>query len=106
MTDQKQAAGVTFGSLAVLGPRAVIDIAQAADQMGYQSLWTVEANGTDAFSLLGAVSAVTPSMGHVGSYAAGIKPGSRRAAGCGCVCAGYSAPARAVSGGPADCRHA
>ncbi len=70
MTSQKQPAGVTFGSLAVLGPRAVIDIAKAAEQMGYQSLWTVEANGTDAFSLLGAVSAVTPSMG----LATGIVP--------------------------------
>lgn len=70
MSDQKPTAGVTFGSLAVLGPRAVIDIAQQADQMGYQSLWTVEANGTDAFSLLGAVSAVSPNMG----LATGIVP--------------------------------
>ena len=55
--------GVTFGSLSVLGSRAVIDIAKIADEMGYRSLWTVEATGTDAFSLLGAVSASTPAMG-------------------------------------------
>ena len=55
--------GVTFGSLSVLGSRAVIDIAKIADEMGYSSLWTVEATGTDAFSLLGAVSASTPAMG-------------------------------------------
>lgn len=55
--------GVTFGSLAVLGTRSVIDIAKLADEMGYSSLWTVEATGTDAFSLLGAVSATVPTMG-------------------------------------------
>ncbi len=54
--------GVTFGSLGVLGPRAVIDIAQMSQKMGYRSLWTVEATGTDAFSLLGAVSAVAPAL--------------------------------------------
>jgi len=47
--------GVTFGSLGVLGPKAVIDIAQTAQGLGYKSIWTVEANGTDALSLLGAV---------------------------------------------------
>lgn len=62
--------GVTFGSLGVLGPRAVIDIAKLADEMGYRSLWTVEATGTDAFSLLGAVSAVAPKM----DLATGIVP--------------------------------
>ena len=62
--------GVTFGSLAVLGPRAVMDIAQTAAAMNYRSLWTVEANGTDAFSLLGAVSAVAPKL----DLATGIVP--------------------------------
>ncbi len=55
--------GVTFGSLSVLGTRAVIDIAQLAESMGYSSLWTVEATGSDAFTLLGAVSASTPNLG-------------------------------------------
>ena len=54
--------GVTFGSLGVLGPRAILDIADAAVEHGYRSIWTVEANGTDAFSLLGAVSARHPQL--------------------------------------------
>jgi len=54
--------GVTFGSLGVLGPRAIIDIAELAESLAYRSVWTVEANGTDAFSLLGAVSARSPSL--------------------------------------------
>jgi probable F420-dependent oxidoreductase len=54
--------GVTFGSLGVLGPRAITDIARSAQDLGYQSLWTVEATGTDAFSLLGSVSAVAPKL--------------------------------------------
>lgn len=64
------ALGVTFGSLSVLGPRAILDIAQLASELGYKSLWTVEATGTDAFSLLGGVSAVAPTM----DLATGIIP--------------------------------
>ncbi len=55
--------GVTIGSLAVLGPRASIEVARLAESMNYRSLWTVEATGTDAFTLLGAVSAAVPSLG-------------------------------------------
>ncbi len=62
--------GITFGSLGVLGPRAIIDIAKLAESTGYRSIWTVEANGTDAFSLLGAVSAVAPTL----DLATGIVP--------------------------------
>ncbi len=54
--------GVTFGSLGVLGPKAVVDVAQLAQGLGYRSLWTVEATGTDAFSLLGAVAATAPNL--------------------------------------------
>jgi probable F420-dependent oxidoreductase len=54
--------GVTFGSLGVLGPRSIIGIAELAESLDYRSIWTVEANGTDAFSLLGAVSARSPSL--------------------------------------------
>lgn len=67
--------GVTFGSLGVLGPRAILDIADVAAEHGYQSMWTVEANGTDAFSLLGAVSARHPAM----ELATGIIPIQLRA---------------------------
>lgn len=62
--------GVTFGSLGVLGPRAVIDIARLAEAQGYSSLWTVEATGTDAFTLLGAVAATAPGL----DLATGIVP--------------------------------
>ena len=62
--------GVTFGSLGVLGPRAVTDIAGTAQALGYRSIWTVEANGTDALSLLGAVSVTAPKL----DLATGIVP--------------------------------
>lgn len=62
--------GVTFGSLGALGPRAVVDIAQTAQAQGFDSFWTVEATGTDAMSLLGAVSQAAPSL----SLATGIIP--------------------------------
>ncbi len=62
--------GVTFGSLGVLGPRTVVDIAQLAQEMNYKSIWTVEATGTDAFSLLGAVAAAAPQL----DLATGIVP--------------------------------
>ncbi|MBD16417.1 MAG: hypothetical protein CMJ72_14865 [Planctomycetaceae bacterium] len=67
--------GVTFGSLGVLGPRAILDVADIAAEHNYQSIWTVEANGTDAFSLLGAVSARHPTM----ELATGIIPIQLRA---------------------------
>jgi len=54
--------GVTFGSLAVLGPAAATDIAISAQNMGYSSFWTVEATGTDAMSLLGAASQAAPKL--------------------------------------------
>lgn len=62
--------GVTFGSLGVLGPKAVTDIAISAQGLGYKSFWTVEANGTDAMSLLGAVSHAAPKL----DLATGIIP--------------------------------
>jgi probable F420-dependent oxidoreductase len=54
--------GVTFGSLAVLGPAAVTDIAKTAQDMAYESFWTVEATGSDAMTLLGAVSQAAPNL--------------------------------------------
>lgn len=55
--------GVTFGSLSVLGPGAIVDIAQSAQRAGYSSIWTVEATATDAFSLLGAATVAAPGLG-------------------------------------------
>ena len=62
--------GITYGSLGVLGPAAVTEVAQSAEAAGYQSFWTVEATGTDAFSLLGAVSQAAPGL----DLATGIVP--------------------------------
>ncbi|XOV87965.1 MAG: LLM class F420-dependent oxidoreductase [Pseudomonadota bacterium] len=62
--------GVTFGSLAALGPAAAVPIARLAESLGYNSFWTVEATGTDAFSLLGGVAAAVPGM----DLATGIVP--------------------------------
>ena len=62
--------GVTFGSLGILGPKAVTEIAINAQTLGYKSFWTVEANGTDAMSLLGAVSHAAPKL----DLATGIIP--------------------------------
>ncbi len=62
--------GVTFGSLGVLGPGAVVDIAKFSQDLGYSSLWTVEATATDAFTLLGAVAASAPKL----SLGTGIVP--------------------------------
>ena len=54
--------GVTYGSLGVLGPSAVTEVAQSAEAAGYQSFWTVEASGTDAFSLWGRCRTLLPGL--------------------------------------------
>ena len=60
--DSQTPLGVTYGSLGVLGPSAVAEVAQAAVAAGYRSFWTVEATGTDAITLLGAVSQAAPEL--------------------------------------------
>lgn len=67
---QRPPLGVTFGSLGILGPAAVVDIAQAAQAQDYSSIWTVEATGTDAFTMLGAVAHAAPRL----DLATGIIP--------------------------------
>lgn len=62
--------GITFGSLGVLGPKAVTDIAGYAEELGYSSFWTAEATGTDAVTLLGAVSLAAPKL----ALATGVLP--------------------------------
>ncbi len=62
--------GVTFGSLAILGPTAIVDIARRAKDLDYQSIWTVEATATDAMTLLGAAGQAAPGIG----LATGIIP--------------------------------
>ena len=62
--------GLTIGSLGVLGPDAIIDVAQGAQHQGYSSIWSVEATGTDAFTTLGAVAHAAPGL----DLATGIIP--------------------------------
>jgi probable F420-dependent oxidoreductase len=69
-TSPKPPLGVTFGSLGVLGPKAVTDIAISAEELGYKSFWTVEATGTDALTLLGSVAFAAPGL----DLATGIIP--------------------------------
>lgn len=58
----KDPLGVTFASLTALGPGAAPGIAASAQQLGFRSFWTAEANGTDAFTLLAAASASAPDL--------------------------------------------
>jgi len=55
-------AGVTFASLMGLGPRAAIETAALAADVGYSSYWTAETTGPEAFSVLAAVGAGAPSL--------------------------------------------
>ncbi|MDQ1397681.1 MAG: hypothetical protein QOG64_2940 [Acidimicrobiaceae bacterium] len=55
--------GVTFAPLMALGVPAALDLAGEAERLGYRSFWTAEVTGPEAFSLLGAVSQVAPSLG-------------------------------------------
>ncbi len=54
--------GVTFASLGALGPASAPKIATLAEDLGYQSFWTAEANGTDAFTLLAAAAMTAPQL--------------------------------------------
>jgi probable F420-dependent oxidoreductase len=55
--------GVTFASLPALGVTGALDVARRAEELGYDSFWTAEVNGTEAFSLLAAAGAAAPSLG-------------------------------------------
>jgi probable F420-dependent oxidoreductase len=55
-------AGVTFASLMGLGPEVALSTARLAEELGYQSYWTAETTGPEAFSVLGAVGAVAPNL--------------------------------------------
>jgi probable F420-dependent oxidoreductase len=56
-------AGVTFASLMSLGPDTALHTARLAEEVGYESYWTAETTGPEAFSLLAAVGAAAPSLG-------------------------------------------
>jgi probable F420-dependent oxidoreductase len=55
--------GATVAPLQALGAPTTITTARLAEQLGYDSLWVAEANGSEAFSLLGAVSVAAPTLG-------------------------------------------
>jgi probable F420-dependent oxidoreductase len=54
--------GVTFAGFMPLGPQVAIDVAREAEGLGYSSYWTAETTGSEAFSLLGAVAGVAPTL--------------------------------------------
>ncbi len=56
-------AGFTFASIMGLGPQLALETARQAEEMGYDSFWTAETTGPEAFSLLGAAGTVAPSLG-------------------------------------------
>jgi probable F420-dependent oxidoreductase len=55
--------GVTAAPFIRSGTAAVLDLAARADRLGYSSLWAAEVTGTEAFSVLGAVSQAVPGIG-------------------------------------------
>jgi probable F420-dependent oxidoreductase len=55
--------GVTAAPFLRSGPEAALDLAGRAGRLGYGSFWVAEVNGTEAFSVLGAVSRSTPAVG-------------------------------------------
>ncbi len=55
--------GVTAAPFISSGPAAVLDLASRAARLGYGSLWVAEVTGTEAFSVLGAVSQAAPGLG-------------------------------------------
>jgi probable F420-dependent oxidoreductase len=55
--------GATVAPIQALGAPTTIATARLAQELGYGSLWVAEANGSEAFSLLGAVSIAAPTLG-------------------------------------------
>jgi probable F420-dependent oxidoreductase len=62
MTPAPAPLGVTFASIQSLGLDAALETARWAEQLGYRSYWTAETVGPEAFSTLGAVAGVAPSL--------------------------------------------
>ena len=55
--------GVTFASVMPLGPQYAPELARTAHGLGYQSFWTAETTGPEAFSVLAAAGAAAPGIG-------------------------------------------
>jgi probable F420-dependent oxidoreductase len=54
--------GVTFASFTALGPDKATIVARQAQELGYRSFWTAEANGPESFAVLAAAGAVAPGL--------------------------------------------
>jgi probable F420-dependent oxidoreductase len=54
--------GVTFAGFMPLGPQTALDVAKEAEGLGDSSYWTAETTGPEAFSLLGGVAGLAPSL--------------------------------------------
>ena len=55
--------GFTFASIMALGPHLAVETAREAEALGYDSFWTAETTGPEAFSILTAAGAAAPSLG-------------------------------------------
>ena len=55
--------GVTYASLMTLGLDTALHTARLAEELGYDSFWTAETVGPEAFSVLAAAGAAAPSLG-------------------------------------------
>ena len=64
MTEKRgiEALGLTFASFMNLGMDAALAGARWAEELGYQSYWTAETTGPEAFATLTAAGAVAPSL--------------------------------------------
>lgn len=63
MTAAPAPLGVTFASFAALGLHVGLDVAHEAAELGYDSFWTAETIGHEAFATLAAVGARLPHLG-------------------------------------------
>lgn len=63
MTAPPPPIGVTFASFQALGLGAALDTAAQAAELGYESFWTAETVGQEAFATLAAVGARVPTLG-------------------------------------------
>ena len=55
--------GVTAAPFIRSGTAAVVDLAERAERLGYDSFWVAEVTGIEAFSVLGAASRAAPGVG-------------------------------------------
>ncbi len=55
--------GVTYASLMTLGLDAALTTAHRAEDLGYDSFWTAETVGPEAFAVLAAAGSVAPTLG-------------------------------------------